>query len=62
MAVCPTVAGIGAPGYRGFALYSGTGINVGGSLSDVPIATAQTTFYATAGAGNFTINSYGYTF
>lgn len=62
MAVCPTAAGIGTPGYRGFALYSGTGINVGGSLSDVPIVTAQTTFYVTAGAGNFTINSYGYTF
>jgi hypothetical protein len=62
MAVCPTSAGIGTPGYRGFALYSSTGINVGGSLSDVPIYTAQTTFYVTASAGNFTINSYGYTF
>ncbi|QNK65770.1 hypothetical protein [Variovorax sp. PAMC26660] len=63
---CPTVTGIGTPGYVAAQTVSvGAGGTVGGTIPDTPIVTPQTTFYAWsngAGTGTLTLNSYGYGF
>lgn len=62
LAVCPTAAGSGTPGYRTFQGYGAASVPVGSSLPDTPIITSQTTFFAVGGAGSYTVNSYGYSF
>jgi hypothetical protein len=62
MAVCPTNGGQGTPGYVAAQCYSIAGATVGGTVPDTPILTPQTTYFVTAAAGAFVVNSYGYTF
>jgi hypothetical protein len=62
MAVCPTSGGQATPGYVAAQCYSLAGATVGGTVPDTPIFTPQTTYFVTAAAGSFVVNSYGYTF
>lgn len=64
LAVCPTAGGQATPGYVAAQTWGGVGQTVGGTIPDCPIFTPQITFFATGGAGaaNFVINVYGYTF
>jgi hypothetical protein len=62
MAVCPTNGGQATPGYVAAQCYCAAGGTVGGTVPDTPIFTPQTTYFVTAAAGSFVVNSYGYTF